>query len=207
MESQHDEPNQTEGTQQVPEGTSQQQAPEGTSQENAAPEAKPRGGSRGKVLLVLVIAAVAIFAAYFATRQGSLAPAAPPKPAAITLVTADRTDLDCVASKTIQGFHCGYSSETTTWQGDEAIKLRPYYTLDRHLYLIPGLFLEPAIAKRFQSEPPTKPRDQLRRFTANCQIKVVGKLAGARTHWVPNSAWSDPEDIEVGTISGCKIDG
>jgi hypothetical protein len=200
VESQHDEPNQSEGA---------QQAPEAMSQDNLAPEAKTRGVSRGKILLVLVIAAVAIFAAYFATRQGSFtsAPGAPPKPAAITLVTADRTDLDCVASKAIQGFHCGYSSEATTWQGDEQIKLRPYYTLDRHLYLIPGLFLEPAIAKRFQSELANKPRDQLKRFTANCQIKVIGKLAGARTHWVPDSAWSNPEEIEVGTVSGCKIDG
>lgn len=200
MESQHDEPNQTEGA---------QQAPEAMSQDNATPEGKTRGTSRGKIVLVLVGAAVVIFAAYFATRQGSFtsAPSAPPKPAAITLVTADRTDLDCVASKPIQGFHCGYSSEATTWQADEQNKLRPYYTLDRHLYLIPGLFLEPAIAKRYQSELPNKPREQLKRFTANCQIKVVGKLAGARTHWVPNSAWSDPAEIEVGTISGCKIDG
>jgi hypothetical protein len=28
-----------------------------------------------------------------------------------------------------------------------------------------------------------------------------------RTHWVAKSAWSNPEDIEVGTVSGCKIEG
>ena len=200
MESQHDEPNQTEGA---------QQAPEAMSQDNATLEGKTRGTSRGKIALVLVGAAVVIFAAYFATRQGSFtsAPGTPPKPAAITLVTADRTDLDCVAAKGIQGFHCGYSSEITNWQGDEQNKLKPYYTLDRHLYLVPGLFLEPAIAKRYQAELPNKPREQLKRFTANCQIRVIGKLAGVRTHWQANNAWSNPEDIEVGTISDCKIDG
>jgi hypothetical protein len=194
--SEHDEPKQTEGAQEAP-------------QVNAAPDSKTHGVSRGKIFLGLVVVAVVIFAAYFATRRGSLSlgPATPPKPAAITLVTADRTDLDCVAAKGIQGFHCGYSSEITNWQGDEQNKLKPYYTLDRHLYLVPGLFLEPAIAKRYQAELPNKPREQLKRFTANCQIKVIGKLAGVRTHWQANNAWSNPEDIEVGTISDCKIDG
>ena len=193
-----EQPNQTVGA---------QEAPEGTPQDNAALEDKTRGVSRGKVFLGLAIAAVVIFAAYFGTRRGGFAPGAPPKPAAITLVTADRTDLDCVAGKAIQGYHCGYSSEIAVWQADEQNKLRPYYTLDRHLYLIPGLFLEPAIAKRYQSELPNKPREQLKRFTANCQIRVIGKLDGARTHWQPNGAWSNPEEIEVGTVSGCKIDG
>ncbi len=200
MASEHDEPKQTEGA---------QEAPQETPQVNAALDSRRRGVSRGKIFLGLVVVAVVIFAAYFATRRGalSLGPATPPKPAAITLVTADRTDLDCVAAKGIQGFHCGYSSEITNWQGDEQNKLKPYYTLDRHLYLVPGLFLEPAIAKRYQAELPNKPREQLKRFTANCQIRVIGKLAGVRTHWQANNAWSNPEDIEVGTISDCKIDG
>ncbi len=79
--------------------------------------------------------------------------------------------------------------------------------MDRHLYLIPGLFLEPAIAKRFQAEPPNKPREQLKRFTANCQIKVIGKLTGVRTRWLANTAWSNPEDIDVATVSACKVEG
>jgi hypothetical protein len=79
--------------------------------------------------------------------------------------------------------------------------------VDRHQYLIPGLFLEPAIRDRYQSELPNKPREQLKRFTAHCQIKIIGKLAGVRTHWQVNTAWGNPEDIEVGMVSGCKIEG
>ena len=183
-----------------------QEAPQETPAIADVQEGKTPSGSRGKVVFGLAVAAIVIVGAYFATRR-SLPSGGNPVPADITLVTSDRTDLDCVAANGIQGFHCGFSTEIKEWQADEQIKLKPYYTLDRHLYLIPGLFLEPAILKRYQSELPNKPREQLRRFTAHCQIKVVGKLAGARTRWVANSAWSNPEDIEVGTISGCKIEG
>jgi len=122
-------------------------------------------------------------------------------------VTSDRTDVACVSQKGLQGYYCGFSTEIINWQGDEQNKLAPFYTVDRHQYLIPGLFLEPAIRARYQSEPPNKPREQLKRFTARCQIKIIGKLAGVRTHWVANTAWGNPEDIEVGTVSGCKIEG
>ena len=74
-------------------------------------------------------------------------------------------------------------------------------------YLIPGLFLEPAIRDRYQSELPNKPREQLKRFTARCQIKVIGKLTGVRTRWLVNTAWSNPEDIDVATASDCKVEG
>ena len=169
----------------------------------------PPGISRGKIFLGLVVAAVVIFAAYFATRRVSPNSAAILRTtsADITLVTADRTDLACVSRQGLQGYNCGFSTEIVNWQGEEKNKLAPYYTLDRHQYLIPGLFLEPAIVSRYQSELPNKPREQLRRFTAHCQIKIIGKLAGVRTHWQVNTAWGNPEDIEVGTVSGCKIDG
>ena len=124
----------------------------------------------------------------------------------ITLVTADRAELDCASHQSIQGFHCGFTDETVRWQGDEQYRLQPVYTMDRRLYLVPGLFLEPAIRARYQSESPDKPREQLKRFTADCRLRVIGTLAGVRTRWAANSAWSAPQEIEVGTISDCKIE-
>jgi hypothetical protein len=185
-----------------------QAAQEVTDNQEAAGSKTP-GLSRGKIFLGLIVAAIIIFAGYFATRRISPNSAAILRTtsADITLVTSDRADVACVSQKGFQGYHCGFSTEIVNWQGDEQNKLAPYYTVDRHLYLIPGLFLEPAIRDRYQSEPPNKPREQLRRFTAHCQIKIVGKLSGVRTHWVANTAWGNPEDIEVGTVSGCKIEG
>ena len=194
MESEHEDPHQAE-----------QEAHE---HEEAA-ESKTSGLSRGKIFLGLIVAAIIIFAGYFATRRISPNSAAILRTAAvdITLVTSDRTDVACVSLKGFQVYHCGFSTEIVNWQGDEQNKLAPYYTVDRHQYLIPGLFLEPAIRDRYQSELPNKPREQLRRFTAHCQIKIIGKLAGVRTHWQVNTAWGNPEDIEVGMVSGCKIEG
>ena len=198
MENEHDDPKQAV-----------QEAPKQTPENEEATGSKAPGPSRSKIFLGLVVAAIIIFAAYFATRRVSPNSAAILRTtsADITLVTSDRTDVACVSLKAFQSYHCGFSTEIVNWQGDEQNKLAPYFTLDRHQYLIPGLFLEPAILARYQSEPPNKPREQLKRFTAHCQIKVIGKLAGVRTHWVAKSAWSNPEDIEVGTVSGCKIEG
>ena len=196
MENQHDDPKQTEAVQATPDNT-------------AAPDGQAPGGSRGKIFLGLAVAVIIIVSAYYVTRRSSLVGTAGSSAtaAAITLVTSDRNDLDCVASGGVESFRCGYSSETATWPGDEQNKLKPYFTLDRHLYLIPGLFLEPAVAKRFQSELPNKPREQLKRFTANCQIKVVGKLKGVRTRWLSSATWSNPEDVDVATVAGCRIEG
>jgi hypothetical protein len=194
VESEHDNPKQAE---------------QETPQIEEAAESKTPGLSRGKIFLGLVVVAVVVFAGYFATRRISpnAAVVLRTAPADITLVTSDRTDVACVSLKGFQGYHCGFSTEIVNWQGDEQNKLAPYYTVDRHQYLIPGLFLEPAIRDRYQSELPNKPPEQLKRFTAHCQIKIIGKLAGVRTHWRVNTAWGNPEDIEVGTVSGCKIEG
>jgi 4-amino-4-deoxy-L-arabinose transferase-like glycosyltransferase len=125
----------------------------------------------------------------------------------ITLVTSDRADLDCSSRETIRGFRCGFTDEATPWPGDEQTKLQPVYTTDRHLYLVPGLFAEPAIRVRYRSEPPSKPRNDLKRFTAHCRLHVVGTLAGVRTRWLTGGAWTDPQGIEVATISNCETDG
>jgi len=185
------------------------QAEQEAHEHEQAAGAKTPGLSRGKIFLGLIIAAIVIFAAYFATRRISPNAAAILRttPADITLVTSDRTDVACVSQKGLQGYYCGFSTEIINWQGDETEQAGPVLHGGSHQYLIPGLFLEPAIRARYQSEPPNKPREQLKRFTARCQIKIIGKLAGVRTHWVANTAWGNPEDIEVGTVSGCKIEG
>ena len=93
------------------------------------------------------------------------------------------------------------------WHGDEQNKLKPYYTADRHLYLIPGLFLQPAVQERFKKEPPDKPRDLLKRFTAKCNLKIAGKVGGVRVRWLATGTWGNPEEVEVATVIDCKVDG
>ncbi len=125
----------------------------------------------------------------------------------LTLVTADRNELECAAANGVQNYQCGFVDEKQARTLDEKMKLRPYMTVDRQLYLIPGLFLEPAIQQRFNTEPPTKPRAELKRFTAKCKIKVVGELDGVKLRWQPDGAWDAPKKFPVATVSGCAIEG
>lgn len=125
----------------------------------------------------------------------------------LTLVSADRNELECMAEKGSQSYQCGFVDEKQPRQLQETDKLRPFVTLDRKLYLIPGLFLEPAISQRYNSEPANKPRSELKRFTAKCTIKVVGELDGVKLRWSPSGTWEPPKKYSVATVSGCKIEG
>jgi hypothetical protein len=171
--------------------------------------AVPPSVSRRRVFIGLGVAAVVIIGAALAMQR---TPQEPNKPgstvsADITLITSDRADVDCAAATGIGEYRCGFSDENMPWNGDEAKKLKPFYTTDRHLYLVPGLFLQPALQERFKAEPPDKPRDQLKRFTAKCELKILGKIGGVRVRWLATGTWSNPEEVEAATVESCKVDG
>ena len=108
----------------------------------------------------------------------------------------------------VETYHCGFIDGTDAWKGEDKNKLKPYYTTDRHLYLVPGLFQQSALEQRYRTEQPEgKRRDSLKRFTAKCNLKIAGKLEGVKVRWVPASAWSNPEEVEVATVVDCKVDG
>jgi hypothetical protein len=137
----------------------------------------------------------------------SSAAATPAVAGDLTLQTADRNELDCLADKAFQNYQCGAVDEQQLRQVDEKLKLRPFMTTDRQLYLIPGLFLEPAINQRFNAELPDKPRDQLKRFTAKCKITTIGELDNVKLRWSPSGPWEPPKKFPVATVSGCTIEG
>ncbi len=175
-----------------------------------SPEAQAASTSRRRVFIGLGVGAVVIIGAALAMQHtpGDQAPQAGSTVAAdITLVTSDRADVDCAAATGIESYRCGFSDENMPWHGDEKDKLKPFYTSDRHLYLIPGLFLQPALEARYKAEPPNRPRDTLKRFTAKCNLKIAGKLGGVRVRWLSTGAWSNPEEVEVATVVDCKVEG
>jgi hypothetical protein len=174
------------------------------STDNAAP-----GASRRRVFIGLGVGAIVIIGAALAMQRspGSAKTPSGAVAADITLITSDRADVDCSAATGIAAYRCGFSDENMPWHGDEQNKLKPYYTADRHLYLIPGLFLQPAVQERFKKEPPDKPRDLLKRFTAKCNLKIAGKVSGVRVRWLATGTWSNPEEVEVATVIDCKVDG
>jgi hypothetical protein len=61
------------------------------------------------------------------------------------------------------------------------------------MYLVPGLFTQPAVQERYKTDPPEgKERDRLKRFTAKCNLKIIGKLGGVRVRWLATGTWSAP---------------
>jgi hypothetical protein len=195
------------------EATSEASAPpaDASPPEAAAPEeaAAPAGVSRRRVFIGLGVAAVVIIGAALAMQRTPQEPNTPGSTVAadITLITSDRADVDCAAATGIGEYRCGFSDENMPWTGDESKKLKPFYTTDRKLYLVPGLFLQSSLAERYKAEPPTKPRDQLKRFTAKCNLKIAGKVGGVRVRWLASGSWSNPEEVEVATVVDCKVEG
>jgi hypothetical protein len=183
--------------------------------EAVAPEAaagastEPASVSRKRVFIGLGVVAIVIIGAALAMQRTPQEPNTPGSTvsADITLITSDRADVDCAAATGIGEFRCGFSDESMAWNGDEAKKLKPFYTTDRKLYLIPGLFLNSALQERYNSERPDKPRDQLKRFTAKCNLKILGKVGGVRVRWLASGTWSNPEEVEAASVVDCKVEG
>jgi hypothetical protein len=155
---------------------------------------------------VIVVVAIGVWSV---TRRQR--PSGPPPgtivDAELTLITSDRSDVACVSTKTFDSFACGFSADAVPRHVEERDTLRPYMTADRHVYLIPGLFLQPALARRYQSEPPTVPRERLRRFTAKCKLKKAGQLEGFKLRWAETGAWSEPQNADVVTVVACEVVG
>ena len=187
-----------------------QQAVQPGDNESAQTSGETPSTSRRRVFIGLGVGAVVIIGAALAMQRTPGDPGATAGStvaADITLITSDRTDVDCSAATGVEPYRCGFSDENMPWHGDEKNKLKPFYTTDRHLYLIPGLFLQPALEARFKAEPPDKPRDLLKRFTAKCTLKIAGKVGGVRVRWMSTGAWSNPEEVEVATVVDCKVEG
>lgn len=125
----------------------------------------------------------------------------------LTLVTSDRVDVSCLSAEKVDRYVCGFVDEGRPRASDERDTLRPYMTVDRHVYLIPALFLQASIAARYRLEPPTVARDQLRRFSAKCKLKTIGRLEGFRLRWAESGAWSEPQGADVATVLDCAVTG
>ncbi len=129
----------------------------------------------------------------------------------ITLVTADVSDLACASDAEVDGARCAFDSSGAVRDGvpaqpgtDPAV-LAPYMTTDNVLFLVPGLFAEPAVAKRLAAEPPKGSRESLERFEASCRLKLVGKVDELAVRWEPGQSFSPRTAEWVGRVSGCTI--
>jgi hypothetical protein len=173
-------------------------------------ENTPKSSGLGKYkLLIALIVCGLIALGFVATRSSGLTSSGGSSvvDAAITLITSDRNDVDCVSDTAIDGMRCAFITPEKPAQVDEKNKLQPFFTVDRRLFLIPGLFLDPAIELRFKSEPPTKPREQLTRFVARCKLRIQNSVTNIRVRWTARDNFGDPQPAEIATVVECKIEG
>lgn len=134
--------------------------------------------------------------------------------ASITLVASDAKDLACASNDEVAGAKCLYDAggnaraalATGDAPGRSERILAPYMTTDNVLFLVPGLFAEPAVAKRYEEEPTTMNRDSSRRFTARCRLKLEGRVNDVAVRWTQQAAFGPrPEGAWVGRVSACSI--
>lgn len=127
--------------------------------------------------------------------------------APITLVTADRNDLACAMASDVSGYACAYSAPDKPNGSLPAADhvIAPYMTTQGQLFLVAGLFEQAPVDERYRKEPPEgKKRETLRRFTANCKIKLVGEVE-ARLRWAQNGPWGEPTRAWTAVPAGCKL--
>jgi hypothetical protein len=163
---------------------------------------------RPQIVRWLIIGIAAIVAGSLWSWRGKTA-AQKNVDAPITLVTADREDLACALGKAVGQYKCEFRAVGQPWPEAPSPKdkLAPYFTTDRQMFLIPGLFEQPALAARYRSEPPAgKPRDSLKRFVARCRLHLIEKVEGFQTRWMTTAPFGPADSAWVAEAQDCKIE-
>jgi hypothetical protein len=162
----------------------------------------------GLVVVGLILAAV--LWGYRGSPSAVPAPALEPGgivDAPVTLVTADRHELACAMPDTIQGYACAWSGPDGKREPLPAPErvLAPYLTTSGRLFLIAGLFEQPAVSQRYERESPAgRKREELRRFTASCKLKLLGEVE-ARAQFASGSPWGELQRVWAAAPAQCVI--
>lgn len=135
--------------------------------------------------------------------------------AAITLVSTDSKALACASTEEIDGRHCELEAPNPAKPWDKPLAkelpprervLAPYKTTSDVMFLIPGLFSQPALVERLEIDPPVFGIEHTR-FNAHCKLRIVGKMSKLDVRWAPNGPWYPATNVFVATASGCTLSG
>jgi hypothetical protein len=103
----------------------------------------------------------------------------------ITLVPEDRDKLACMLDHPISGYSCAYRApgEPTDPPPPAKNVIVPCMTIERTLYLVAGLFEDPAVSRRVSSGY------GYRRFTARCKLRLVELVTGYELRFANDAPW------------------
>lgn len=129
--------------------------------------------------------------------------------APITLITSDRENLSCALDAVVGRYRCRFRDAGGPWPdpwppGD---LLAPYVTTDRHMFLVPGLFEQPAILARYAQESPKDvPPERLRRFVARCKLRLVERIERFQARWSEHSNFGPQNGAWVAEPISCTVE-
>lgn len=132
-----------------------------------------------------------------------------------TLVAPDRTSLSCALATPVGDYRCSFDEPPTgrgrAGEGDgvpEERRLAPYLTTERTLYLVPGLFTLPELAKRYEAEHTARSaRRKPKRFTAECEVILKARVERFSTRWRPRGPWEPSGPAWVVEPTSCRVEG
>jgi hypothetical protein len=140
--------------------------------------------------------------------RGELPHPGAPRQVNLTLLTSDREDLSCALDGEYGGFRCGFGADGKPIEPAVPPErtLSPYMNERRELFLIPNLFAQEALRARYESESPTKiSRSRLKRFTAECNVRLVQKLEGVQVRWLRRGTFSKMDAAWVAEAQHCAV--
>jgi hypothetical protein len=116
----------------------------------------------------------------------------------ITLVPEDHGRLACRRDRPVGRYSCGYGKDRRpVGSAREADVLAPYMTTERALYLVPGLFAQPAIAT-FVSR-----HVEGARFTARCELRLIEMVVDYEVRFRNDSPWGKGQPAWVAEPVSC----
>jgi len=199
----------------IPPGSGTEPRPETPSAgAGAAPVAPARKGGfalrRPRGFEWVLVGVAALIAWKLWDWRGSVTGPGKTTTAPITLVSADRDDLACAFGGTAAGkYRCEFDANAKAWPNPPAPaeRLAPYYTTERQLYLIPGLFEQSALQKRYASDTGNHlQRDQQKRFVARCELRLVEKVEKLKTRWLRGGDFNDADNAWVAEPKNCTVE-
>jgi hypothetical protein len=129
--------------------------------------------------------------------------------APITLITSDRENLSCALDHSIGRLRCRFRAPGRPWPEppQRSELLAPYVTVEKQIFLVPGLFEEPALVARYAQESPANvPRDGLRRFVARCKLRLVERVDEVQARWSEGWDWGPQRGVWVARPIACEVE-
>ena len=121
----------------------------------------------------------------------------------ITATPEDKGLLECSLARVIGGHRCAYRTAQSQWDQQPAPRdlIQPFVATDGDVYLMSGLFEDPAVKPRLGRRWHTV------RFVARCQVRMLDNLVDVAIRFHPTDPWlPTPEAIYVAEVQSCQIE-